>query len=294
MRQTLYFSKSTNTTRRCFVYTPPDYDRDAAARYPVLYLQHGAGEDETGWGNQGRANLIMDNLIAAGKARPFVIVMDNGGGNDTLIRTFGVTVLPINDLPTLNPLNAVLLNEDAANATVPLTGISAGPGESQILTLTAASSNPGVIPSPLVTYTSPNTIGTLSPDDKTLYMRNRTSIIAFDLASGQQRQVLPRLRGDPADEVVALLLGGRGPGRAGAGVRLVDDDQLGALLDEHIPPDIGLDEIDTDDLVRVVVVDARIALDLPVESGLGVRADDDRLDIELRADLFLPLLAEVR
>jgi enterochelin esterase-like enzyme len=81
LRQTLYFSKSTNTTRRCFVYTPPDYDRDAAARYPVLYLQHGAGEDETGWGNQGRANLIMDNLIAAGKARPFLIVMDNGGGN---------------------------------------------------------------------------------------------------------------------------------------------------------------------------------------------------------------------
>lgn len=80
LRQNLYFSKSTNTTRRCFVYTPPDYDKDAAARYPVLYLQHGAGEDETGWGNQGRANLIMDNLIAAGKARPFLIVMDNGGG----------------------------------------------------------------------------------------------------------------------------------------------------------------------------------------------------------------------
>lgn len=46
----------------------------------MLYLQHGAGEDETGWGSQGRANLIMDNLIAAGKAKPFIIVMDNGGG----------------------------------------------------------------------------------------------------------------------------------------------------------------------------------------------------------------------
>ncbi len=80
MRQELYFSKSTNTTRRCFVYTPPDYEKDPARRYPVLYLQHGMGEDETGWGNQGRANLIMDNLIAAGKARPFIIVMDNGGG----------------------------------------------------------------------------------------------------------------------------------------------------------------------------------------------------------------------
>ncbi len=81
LRQALYFSKSTNTTRRCFVYTPPDYDKNTTARYPVLYLQHGAGEDETGWGNQGRANLILDNLIAAGKAKPFIIVMDNGGGN---------------------------------------------------------------------------------------------------------------------------------------------------------------------------------------------------------------------
>ena len=79
LRENLYFSKSTNKTRRCFVYTPPDYDKNTNARYPVLYLQHGAGEDETGWGSQGHANLIMDNLIAAGKARPFIIVMDNGG-----------------------------------------------------------------------------------------------------------------------------------------------------------------------------------------------------------------------
>ena len=80
LRETLYFSKSTDTTRRCFVYTPPDYDKDTSSRYPVLYLQHGGGEDETGWGSQGRTNLIMDNLIAAGKAKPFIIVMDNGGG----------------------------------------------------------------------------------------------------------------------------------------------------------------------------------------------------------------------
>jgi enterochelin esterase family protein len=81
LRQNLYYSKSTNTTRRCFVYTPPDYDKNTNARYPVLYLQHGAGEDETGWGSQGHANLIVDNLIAAGKTKPFIIVMDNGGGN---------------------------------------------------------------------------------------------------------------------------------------------------------------------------------------------------------------------
>ena len=78
IREQIYFSKSNNSIRRCFVYTPPDYETNTSKRYPVLYLQHGGGEDETGWPNQGRTNLIMDNLIAAGKAEPFIIVMDNG------------------------------------------------------------------------------------------------------------------------------------------------------------------------------------------------------------------------
>jgi enterochelin esterase-like enzyme len=75
LRQALYPSKHASAVLRCFVYTPPDYEKDPARRYPVLYLQHGGGEDETGWGSQGRAGLIMDNLIAEGKARPFIIVM---------------------------------------------------------------------------------------------------------------------------------------------------------------------------------------------------------------------------
>lgn len=78
VREFSYFSKSNNSMRRCFVYTPPFYDEDLNKRYPVLYLQHGGGEDETGWSKQGRANLIMDNLIAEGKAKSFIIVMDNG------------------------------------------------------------------------------------------------------------------------------------------------------------------------------------------------------------------------
>jgi enterochelin esterase-like enzyme len=77
LRETLYYSKSADAVLRCFVYTPPDYEKDSSARYPVLYLQHGGGEDETGWGRQGRAGLIMDNLIAEGKAKPFIIVMAN-------------------------------------------------------------------------------------------------------------------------------------------------------------------------------------------------------------------------
>lgn len=76
--QKVYFSKITNAWRRCFVYTPADYDKNSTTRYPVLYLQHGSGEDETGWPVQGKANLILDNLIAAKKAVPMIIVMDNG------------------------------------------------------------------------------------------------------------------------------------------------------------------------------------------------------------------------
>ncbi len=78
VREHIYFSPTNNAIRRCFVYTPPGYDQDLNKRYPVLYLQHGGGEDETGWSSQGRANLIMDNLIAERKAKPFIIVMDNG------------------------------------------------------------------------------------------------------------------------------------------------------------------------------------------------------------------------
>jgi len=78
VRIRIYHSKVTGQWRRCFVYTPPDYDSNAQARYPVLYLQHGSGEDETGWIFQGHANLILDNLIAAKKAVPMIVVMDNG------------------------------------------------------------------------------------------------------------------------------------------------------------------------------------------------------------------------
>ncbi|MBN2806153.1 MAG: esterase [Prolixibacteraceae bacterium] len=78
VREHHYYSETNSTHRRCFVYTPPGYDQDLNKRYPVLYLQHGGGENETGWSAQGKAGLIMDNLIAEGKAKPFIIVMDNG------------------------------------------------------------------------------------------------------------------------------------------------------------------------------------------------------------------------
>jgi enterochelin esterase-like enzyme len=79
LREVHYFGKTSNTNRHAFIYTPPDYDQEGTKRYPVLYLQHGAGENETGWGRQGYAGLIMDNLIAEGKTKPFIIAMEYGG-----------------------------------------------------------------------------------------------------------------------------------------------------------------------------------------------------------------------
>jgi enterochelin esterase family protein len=77
VRTEWYYSKTTRGARRIFVYTPPGYDR-SGLRYPVLYLQHGYGEDEAGWSQQGRENFILDNLIAARKAKPMIIVNENG------------------------------------------------------------------------------------------------------------------------------------------------------------------------------------------------------------------------
>ncbi len=101
--QILFPSPSTGTQRRAFVYTPPEYDKNPNARYPVLYLQHGWGEDETAWANQGHANLIMDNLLADGKTKPFIIVMTYGMTND--VRPGGLGSFDI------KPFQTVLVNE---------------------------------------------------------------------------------------------------------------------------------------------------------------------------------------
>ncbi len=81
IRMKRYFSKTANDWRRLFVYTPPCYEKSNKS-YPVLYLLHGGGEDERGWSQQGRTDIIMDNLIAANKAVPMVIVMTDGNTRD--------------------------------------------------------------------------------------------------------------------------------------------------------------------------------------------------------------------
>jgi enterochelin esterase-like enzyme len=81
LRKSHYFSKTTNSVRPVYIYTPPGYEKNSSQRYPVLYLQHGMGENETGWGSQGYTAQIMDNLIAEGKSLPFIIVMENSSVN---------------------------------------------------------------------------------------------------------------------------------------------------------------------------------------------------------------------
>lgn len=143
VHQILFPSPSTNTSRRAFVYTPPGYANDKDTRYPVLYLQHGWGEDETAWTNQGRANLIMDNLISENKIRPFLIVMTYGMTNEIKfggLRDFDIT-----------PFQTVLVEElipyvDTNFRTVPdqqhraMAGLSMGGMETKMITL----NRPGV------------------------------------------------------------------------------------------------------------------------------------------------------
>ncbi len=138
VQQILFPSKSTGTSRRAFVYTPPDYDKDSAQRYPVLYLQHGWGEDETAWSNQGRANLIMDNLIAEGKIRPFLIVMTYGMTNEIRfggLRNFDIgpfqTVLVEELIPYIDA-NFRTLSDQPHRA---MAGLSMGGMETKSITL---------------------------------------------------------------------------------------------------------------------------------------------------------------
>ena len=99
VREIFFHSESTDSERRAFVYTPPGYDSNNEQRYPVLYLQHGWGENEYGWSVQGHAGRIMDNLIAEGKSKPLIIVMTYGMTNE--IRMGGLRNFDIKDFETV-------------------------------------------------------------------------------------------------------------------------------------------------------------------------------------------------
>ena len=116
VHQILFPSKSTNTSRAAMVYTPPGYEK-GNTKYPVLYLQHGWGENETSWAVQGKANLIMDNMIAEGRIKPFIVVMTYGMTN---------TGAPIRRPATPPPAAAPASGAPAAGATPPPARPAAG------------------------------------------------------------------------------------------------------------------------------------------------------------------------
>jgi enterochelin esterase-like enzyme len=138
VQQVLFASPSTSAQRRAFVYTPPGYDKNQSTRYPVLYLQHGWGEDETAWSTQGHANLIMDNLIAEGKARPFIIVMTYGMTNDVKFgKLFSFDIKPfqtvlVNELIPYIDANFRTLADQPHRA---MAGLSMGGMETKTITL---------------------------------------------------------------------------------------------------------------------------------------------------------------
>jgi enterochelin esterase-like enzyme len=205
VQQILFPSKSTSTSRRAFVYTPPDYDKDQTMRYPVLYLQHGWGEDETAWSNQGHANLIMDNLIAEGKVRPFLIVMTYGMTNEIKfggLRNFDIkpfqTVLVDELIPYIDA-NFRTLADQSHRA---MAGLSMGGMETKMITMANLDkfSQIGLLSG-----------GTFSMDDvnKTPGFKEKVKLVFVSFGSRELANPRPGFfGGDPKANADALKLAG--------------------------------------------------------------------------------------
>ncbi len=204
IREIFFYSKSTDTNRRAFVYTPPDYDKDLEQRYPVLYLQHGWGENEYGWSIQGHAGLIMDNLIAEQQTRPFIIVMTYGMTNEIQfggLRNFDIkpfeTVL-VDELIPFIDVNFRTLSEPAHRA---MAGLSMGSMETKTITLR----NPD-----LFSHIGLFSGSTITPDDiedmEAFKKKNKLVFVSYgghEVGGGQTRR-----GGDPKAAVDSLKQAG--------------------------------------------------------------------------------------
>lgn len=200
MREILFPSPSTDTQRRAFVYTPPGYDQETDKRYPVLYLQHGFGENEYGWSVQGYAGLIMDNLLAEKKTRPFIIVMTYGMTNDT--RIGGIRSFDIRPFQTVlcDELIPYIDSHFRTRADQPhraMAGLSMGGMETKTITLKKLDtfSHIGLFSG-----------GSIAPSDiedfEAFKKSNRLVFVSYgghELGSGGQRR-----GGDPQDASTAL------------------------------------------------------------------------------------------
>lgn len=199
-REVYFHSDSTNSERRAFVYTPPGYDSDASKRYPVLYLQHGWGENEYGWSVQGHAGRIMDNLIAADKVKPFIIVMTYGMTNDTRIgglRDFDITHFEkvlVHELVPYIDAHFRTLTDQANRA---MAGLSMGSMETRLITLRHLDkfSHIGLFSG-----------ATISKEDveKTDGFKEKVKLVFVSYGSKEVGGGRSRRGGDPADSVKQL------------------------------------------------------------------------------------------
>lgn len=155
--------------RRMYVYTPPDY-LTSNTRYPVLYLLHGGGGDEDQWINLGRANVIMDNLIAAGKMKPMIVVMPNGNANQIVAQGYGYGPIP---RPTPAGRGA------AAPARGAATGVSQAAGRG------AAQTYQGSFPHSLVSEVVPF----IDKNYRTIRNRDGRAIAGLSMGGAQTIQV---------------------------------------------------------------------------------------------------------
>jgi len=204
VQQILFPSPSTNTSRRAFVYTPPGYHKDQSKRYPVLYLQHGWGEDETAWSNQGRANLIMDNLIAEGNTKPFLIVMTYGMTNEIKfggLRDFDIkpfqTVLLDELIPYVDSHFRTLSNQPNRA----MAGLSMGGMETRTITL----ANPDVF-----SHVALLSGGSISLEDLENHPDFKEKVKLIFISYGSRELENPRRGpwGDPVENTEALTEAG--------------------------------------------------------------------------------------
>ena len=204
LREIFFHSKSTESERRAFVYTPPGYDQNTNQRYPVLYLQHGWGENEYGWGVQGRAAWIMDNLLAENKARPFIIVMTYGMTNDARpggLRNFDIkpfeTVLVEELIPYIDS-NFRTIADQPHRA---MAGLSMGGMETRMITLKHLDkfSHIGLFSG-----------GSISMDDveKTPGFKEKVKLVFVSYGSKELGGDRPNRGGDPKANIEALKAAG--------------------------------------------------------------------------------------
>ncbi len=200
IREIYFHSASTNSEHRAFVYTPPGYDNDQKIRYPVLYLQHGWGENEYGWSVQGHAGLIMDNLISESKSRPFIIVMTYGMTNETRMggmREFDISHFEkvlVDELVPYIDANFRTLADQPNRA---MAGLSMGSMETRLITLKHLDkfSHIGLF--------SGATIGR-EDVEKTEGFKEKVKLVFVSYGSKEVAEGRARRGGDPAESVKQL------------------------------------------------------------------------------------------